>query len=268
MVKSFFNIDFNNPQVAYVLGFLWADGYISDNGYVACENKSEDMDALRDVFFTSGSWSVYKRTRGTAKETTRFTVSNKDTYITLKDLGYADKSRASPNLVLAKIPAELRHLFYRGFSDGDGSFCFTENNRSYTINGTYEQDWSDILQVFDSLQVRYNLRQYERANGHRCSIVEVSGVENVKKIGRYLYAGYQDIRLNRKYEKYQLFENKLNIQKKAVIKLDLSGAVVQQYDSLGAASLDCGTINGIAYISDCCNGKKAKYKGWKWAWVN
>jgi intein/homing endonuclease len=120
----FDNIDANK---SYILGFLWADGYI--NNRIETTIKSSDFNNIYNIFSKSGDWKQLHRDRH-SKQTGKIYKSSslyyygKETYNFLYENDYKIKSSTQPTKILNIIPKEYHKDFYRGYIDGDGSFSY------------------------------------------------------------------------------------------------------------------------------------------------
>ena len=66
-IEQFYNI--KSPEVAWVLGFIWADGFIKGKGNGVCvQTKSDDMDKLENIFLRTGKWNRKNRYRKNSKQ--------------------------------------------------------------------------------------------------------------------------------------------------------------------------------------------------------
>jgi hypothetical protein len=210
-IEQFKNI--KTPEIAYILGLIWTDGYIlSKNNYqrIVLEMNKIDLDEIKFIFDRTGNWSYYSRIKKgifNRQEDGILKTSNRPLVEYLISLNFNKKSLVSPDDLLCKIPDNLKKYFFRGVVDGDG--CFTENkqHRIFSIGGTYEQDWQYIVLLFDKLNIRYKIRKYIKecdSKIYKSSIIEVCNVDCIIKFGNYIYEGYQkdNIGLKRKYEKF------------------------------------------------------------------
>ncbi len=141
--ELFFNI--NTPEVAYILGILWADGSLRNGkgggNDIRLVLKAEDMDNIINIFNKTGSWGYKKWVHNQNKNlVSKLFCCDKPLYDHLSSLDYKIKSYASASKVLGRIPEHLRHYWWRGYFDGDG--CISKNARSMCITSTVEQDWS------------------------------------------------------------------------------------------------------------------------------
>jgi hypothetical protein len=128
------------PDMAYILGFFAADGYITVNktgGHYWCIHIG-DRQLLEDIRTCIGSnhvISVRKR-KGNGKDTYRFQIGSIEMCEDLHQLGYWMNKTNS--LAIPFIPEDFFRYFVRGYFDGDGHVWVGLINKntshsSYTI---------------------------------------------------------------------------------------------------------------------------------------
>lgn len=195
-----------NKLTAYLLGFLWADGYIQDKQYgVRCEIVSEDAAFLSDIFKELPFKSHIRKRKSTWKETTTFYLNDKKVFNHFVSLGYTTKSVDAPVKPLLEIPEYLHSYFFRGYFDGDGCFYFKPNPNKLTqfiMCSSYNQDWSSVIKLFDNLNIKYGLQNQICKNTNSSSKIRVTNKKDIIKLGEYIYKDYDGIGLKRKYDKY------------------------------------------------------------------
>lgn len=203
-VKSCHFLKITNPRVAYILGYLWADGSIRNkSGSVKLKIKSDDYQNIRPILMFIGKWSESrlkpKHPNHSLKIEARF--NNKMIYEFLVKHDYDKKSVASPTKILMSIPSHLHSYFFRGVFDGDG--CV--QRYTVSISGSYNQDWTDVTQLLRILEVDFKIiKQVNKKRNSRCSRVEIYGRENILKFFTYIYKSRDKdkIGLDRKFKKY------------------------------------------------------------------
>lgn len=87
-----------NSETAYLLGYLWADGWLCDSGKkrtVGMEITKADGNILHPLFMRSGPWNCSTRNRGYGKDLMSFSKHNKPLFSYLESLGYRDKKNRS-----------------------------------------------------------------------------------------------------------------------------------------------------------------------------
>ena len=187
-MNPFYHI--TEPSIAYIMGFIWADGYVSKSKNrmtVSIQNK--DGNDLKPVFAKYIPFHLHIAKRD---KQYMFYLNDLQLHQFLVDNDYLIKSVASPSKILTNIPTYLHHYFFRGYFDGDG--CLTDNtNHCLSFTGSYEQDWSDTEKMILDI-TGYSPKIIRRNNdqrGHKSSYIYVYGKEKVKHILIYLYAGEQ-----------------------------------------------------------------------------
>jgi len=202
--------DINNAIYPYILGYIWADGYLYEkNNSIELYTSVKDIDNILNIFNNVGNWYVKKRIKY-LKKTNKFYISytigvcDKELSNYLLENDFKEKSLKSPNKILKLIPKKYHSDFYRGYSDGDGSFSLYNNKKTcnYNITSSINQDWWFIENIFQKLDIKYKIYKYERNSGNSSSI-SISNKWDIIKIGDYLYQNSNDVRLERKYLKYQ-----------------------------------------------------------------
>lgn len=199
-----------DPKVAYLLGFLWADGYVRAQGNVVMLGISEkDGIAIREIVHaTAKSWYersfVGEHAKTMGHHYLTYAISNADLKRWLIKHDYHVKSRSRPDKILSTIPEHLKHYWWRGYFDGDGCFYFDDSGKvSASIAGPYDQDWSDTTTLLESLGADYHIRRDITTRGGRSCIVIHSETAIIAFCG-YIYAG-ESMGLERKRDKYRLF---------------------------------------------------------------
>ncbi len=206
-IKDGFLTDTSRKENAYLLGLLWADGWIINEGYmhsVRLQMVKDDFLLIEPLFRMMGIEVYYERQR--TKNGKTFGKVSKMTCIQDKSIidfliqnEYDKKSGYAPTKILSLIPENLHHYFWRGYVDGDG--CISA--KKIEIWSVLDQDWCEAISLADKLEVSYSIYTYHRRGGKHCSSVfYMGGIGNAVKFGDFLYQDYDGIGLLRKYNKY------------------------------------------------------------------
>ena len=191
----FLNID--SKEISYILGFLWADGYIR-NDCISMWLKKDDSENIKHIFDSTGIWNNYYRKLKGRKEQMSFHTHNKYIFNFLVENDYLSKSYVNQSKILSLIPNELKHYFFRGYFDGDGSIWMKNNQCIMNITSTYEQDWSVIEELFNNLDIRYTTSCYDDKNRKsKCSRIVTQNMNGIVKFFNYIYQN-DDMGLKRK----------------------------------------------------------------------
>lgn len=121
--------------MAYVLGFIYADGSVEDASYIRGKYlriTSTDLEIIlkiKEVIRSNHKVSRYES--GLPKRKTRYVlrVGDKDIYSDLKKLGlYPNKSKT---VKFPNVPKEFLPDFVRGYFDGDGCVTIERSKNIY-----------------------------------------------------------------------------------------------------------------------------------------
>ncbi len=198
-----------NSYVAYILGFMWADGHINNDGrHFNIGGIKEDIEEIEPLFYKLGNWSksIQDRTKNGWKTAVYLIGSNKEIYNFLLENDYKIKSQASADKILSKIPDDLKHYFFRGLIDGDGCFYHKGYTRQFALTSSYEQNWDYFEILCKSLQIKYTIKHVINLNKktnkeNKSSVFRILGKEIIK-LGNYIYQG-NECGLTRKLNKFQ-----------------------------------------------------------------
>jgi hypothetical protein len=209
-LNDFYQIE--KKEIAYVLGLIWSDGYLSKNkNQLSIECISEDMISFKETLDKIGKWSYYHRkrnykTRNTKPATNAYICDNL-LHDFLVENDFLEKSLKSPCKIVSIIPDNLISYFLLGIIDGDGCFYFKEKMANqFVIAGSLEQDWIFFTKFFDVNNISYKILINKNS-----SAIRVTSKNDIRKIGKLIYFTFEDdgIGLRRKYEKYKLIVKSL-----------------------------------------------------------
>lgn len=204
-LEQFFNSKHITKESAYILGLMWADGNINSKRYsvtVTCVRS--DLEQLNHIFKKTGDWKIYYRQQTKNRQPQQtFYFGSKVFAQKLEEFDYKNKSVVSANRVLSIIPDELKHYWWRGFSDGDGCF-YSNKNYQFFFTGSLNQDWDFVENVWKQLDINYTLSKSLSDRGN-CSRAKISNKSGIIKFGEYIYRDYLDDRIGfkRKYVAFQ-----------------------------------------------------------------
>lgn len=224
-------IDNHTKESTYILGFLWADGFISDKDTdnrhsITVECLKDDIDLLYPIFTKTGKWSISYRNRPGRKAQARISTNNYPLSKYLLKYGYGPRTFSSANEILKKIPKALQYMWFRGLVDGDGCFYINKGNScfQFSIAGAYNQDWKYVEDLLNKIEVRYAIQRRKQKQDEKInnsSVIRVTNRKDIIKIGEYIYEGFDcdKIGLIRKYEKYSAIKStELNLHNQIRIK--------------------------------------------------
>lgn len=211
-VNSFLFMKKLTPESSYILGLLWADGYISPKYYgIRLEALYEDVQNYIPIFDKTGKWLYYitpasVKYKRNSKKKGIIWASNKKLNMWLRQYNYLPNKFKNATIINL-IPDNLKHFWFRGLIDGDGSWCFGPSKkgplRKFVIAGPYKQEWVFFEQLLKELNISYKTSRYLRKTGNY-SCVTITNKNNLQKLGNYVYQDYDKdkIGLSRKYNKW------------------------------------------------------------------
>jgi endogenous inhibitor of DNA gyrase (YacG/DUF329 family) len=194
------------PQMAYILGFLMADGRLERNSVYFVVGKKEDRRILEKINeIMESNYPIKKRKDGSF----RLRIHNPIIIRDLQKLGI--NFGKMKNVSLPKIPSSFFRDFVRGYLDGDG--WITPNRRKMEISvGFCSGNYKFLKILIEKLKTKlnlnpYNLRKREKVTKkNKISIFHQVGYysNNAYKILNYLYDNLKkdDLFLPRKYQRY------------------------------------------------------------------
>lgn len=214
-------IDVKTPEVAYLLGLIWADGCVvcvpeTHRYVIQITNTLTDALIFNDIAQKTGKWNfnTYGQ-RGSRKPIGVLSTSNKELVEFLIDNDYKSKSWESADKILSHIPEDIKHYWFRGLLDGDG--CLSNG---VDIASSYKQDWGFMIKLCNKLQIEYQLHQrINNKNGYKFSSFNIQKIKFADRFCNYIYQNYEKdkIGLERKYNQYCNFhEHHINKQKRNV----------------------------------------------------
>ncbi len=199
--EQFFEV--KTKEIAYILGYLWGDGWLyhqgSSYGIFICTTDY----FLNPILSATGQWLESSRRRENRKKSYTYQFSSIALYEYLISMDYKSKDK-SPDKVLKTIPDHLKHYWFRGLSDADGCFYIGKNKsiRQFSMAGTYTQDWKYMEDLLKELDIYYKVVRTTSTRSHTSSIVRITNKLGVAKFGDYIYQEYDGLGLPRKYDKY------------------------------------------------------------------
>lgn len=209
-LKKVENIE--NGETAYVLGFLWADGFVGKKS-VGIELDLNDLLEVKPIFDSVMEWKFYTRKREYSA-TGELRKNSKEICQFLSSLGYKDKSIRFSKEIIESIPKNLIKYFLRGFLDGDGNI--TPEHYSVRFCGPINYDWTEIENLLKVMGVKSRINKSSSINENTgnlnsYSFLIVSGKSNFLKFLTFIYdeRDTDNIGLTRKFNKYQEALNRI-----------------------------------------------------------
>lgn len=206
----------DSEEKAYWLGFLSADGYVSEPrkhssykvGVSLAVIDKEHLDKLKSSLNSTHSIKTYKNSEKNEYGQTEYCrlvfISNK----LAKDL--IDKGCVPNKSDILKyngklVPKEFEIDYIRGYFDGNGSISFTDRTKKLSLCGTKEM--LEGFQNYFNVSVKLDKRKDNGTNNYSLSFAH----KKAYKILKEMYE-HSTIYLDRKYKKYLEFKNLYDTQ--------------------------------------------------------
>lgn len=172
IIRDFSKIDKN---IAYILGFIYADGYITENPtkLLGIKIKTEDEYLLEIIKeYVSSGIRIKKE-----KNSSLLTLSSAVLFDNLIALGVKTK-KTYKSMKIPLLEEELYHHFIRGVFDGDGSVFLDEGRIKYNICSTDKSFLEKIKEILDRAGI-YSTINTEKRKG---KIIKIPGGTTIAKL--------------------------------------------------------------------------------------
>jgi hypothetical protein len=213
-LDKFTNI--TEPEIAYFLGFFWADGHISESknksSYLTLTFVKTDFIPLEKTLTKYINWNVRFKIPPNRQEVVVLGFRGYRLGQFLIDHGYIMKSGGSPEKIINSIPEYLRHYWFRGYFDGDGTV--RKNKGRCAFSSTINQDWTFLISLCQKLNIEYSVYKNISPKNHKSSTFDIHGYKDASVLLKYIY---RDLNVD-----------KIGLPRKAARALNL----IKHYDKL------------------------------------
>lgn len=254
------------PELAYWIGFFWADGSINLANCMRIEITEKDGEDLKNFFLSIFPFFINKRARKNKKAQMSFSVTDARVAELLKKLGKYPNSSESHEKVLCYLNNEkLTKYFLRGLIDGDGNFYLNKNFEyaQFTLASNLKQDWSYLEKILSEFNPNISIEKTFHGNS---SILRITGKDNLVKFITFLEYENVKIGLNRKNSKaieiLEMYRNKPYKKAKAILQFEIDGTFVKEWISSTEIAKCFHCSNNT--ITMCCNGVTKTSMGYIW----
>ncbi len=193
----FENID--TKEKAYWLGFLYADGCVSNRrNTISLNLKKEDEYMLRNFANTIGTDNAISHSKkmvdGKEFDQSHFSIRDAKMKADLMKWGCVP-NKTYEEIEIPHIPDNLMWHFIRGVVDGDGSINYSNHNLRLSITSNSET-------FLNQLKIKFG-KDKLALDKHKTPMLVITGSKQLKPILDNIYKDSNDlIRLNRKYKIY------------------------------------------------------------------
>lgn len=193
--------EINSEESAYWLGFMYADGYVTKNGYVGLSLSIIDKSHLEKFNnFLESNYPVKDYVNNGGHKYSRLLIRSDKLKSDL--VRYRCLENKTFLLKFPAIKNELIFHFIRGYFDGDGSLSEHNTNKGLTFRfrlcGT-SSFLNSVLKYINFEKSKLCKRHKDRHNDNYD--IDIGGNRNVLKIMNFIYDN-STIFLERKYDVY------------------------------------------------------------------
>ncbi len=190
------NFNVNSEFIAYLLGFVWGDGYIrkskSKLGRCYCSIEivyDDSKDLIKILNICNVKYAQYIRNRNDRKKSIVIIINSPDINEFMRQNDFEIKSSVAPYKVLERMPKKFHKNFFHGLSDADGCFYVRiKKTYQYSISGTYEYDWGFLEKYFSDIGIKkYQIKNIEQYGKNRYSIIRLSNKKEIQKLINEIY---------------------------------------------------------------------------------
>lgn len=200
----------NSPQSTYFMGWVTTDGYIDQINNRVTLNicDKEVLDNFKTILGYSGEIKISNKRKAHHKQAYRLTLTNKELVKDFVNLGIRQKK--SRTIELPEIDNQNFYHFLRGVIEGDGSVVvskYLDKRRNQITNKLFVYLNSGSLKFLEQIKERVNL-----GNNKILTLTYKTAHEPIYRLvwsGKYaeqlcslLYENSENLRLDRKYQKY------------------------------------------------------------------
>lgn len=211
-ISENFLIDTTLKENIYLLGLLWADGYLNPiHKSISYSCKNDDFHYVKNIFKNFGVKHFYtnygKKNNINRKPQKFINVCGKKHFDFLLENDYKIKSGTSAYKILSKIPEDLQYYWWRGYFDGDGCAHIDKRTRktiTVSLTSCIGQDWSFVIDLFNRLIIqKFQIIKSIDKRNHKWSRINIAKSNEVYKFFNYIYPTkkYDGLGFKRKFNK-------------------------------------------------------------------
>lgn len=202
-VDSNFFEKIDTQEKAYILGFIYADGCVTNHALQIkiSKNDIELLEQIKSVMHSDHKIGVYTNNNGYGVGNEYCAIRIQDYKIEndLKSLGVIPRKTKTLSFPTnLQVPENLLRHFVRGFFDGDGS-VYKHDVPCISFTGTYDMLYGVKQEMQKITNTQANIYQYKDKD---IFDYKVGGANQMKNIYDYLYKD-ATIFLGRKKNKFE-----------------------------------------------------------------
>lgn len=236
-IKSNYFSQIDNSDKAYILGFLYADGYNGEqsNSLQICLNSQDEGILIYIKEQLGSNVTICKKIRKGGYSNSLMSelrICSKQISQDLAKWGCMQNKTFKirfPDF----LQEELYPHFIRGYFDGDGCICLSKRANGIVVNFAGNLSFLDGLNSFLSQKIGVSLKNIRLSN--KIGYLNYSRKEDIKKIYAYFYTNFS-FTLDRKHQKFkdyfQKVDNIVNIDTSVIISLYKEGKTLREISEI------------------------------------
>lgn len=188
--EDFFE-EIDKPIKAYLLGFIYADGWVTDhgvdNGYLqASIDQHKNFESYMKHLARVSVGSIGKSGH---KNTVRLNFPGQKIAKDLKKHGV--ELRKTFKLEYPDIKKEFDHHFIRGYFDGDGSISLDTKSNQLNFTSVANSFLKSVKNKIDSnIEDNMKIRSYQNDRGTDIYQLRASSKDKIKQVVNYIYQNF------------------------------------------------------------------------------
>lgn len=194
--------DIWSEEMAYILGFISADGCVQSTGAISIglsARDSEHLENIKNIMAPTYKLRFYSTKKNDKKyPACSLTFGSKYVYQKLISLGVHE--RKTKNFDMPKIAAGFERHFLRGYFDGDGSIYKINKKYSWQICILGTQSFLTSMNEIICKELNLSRRGPRECTGKGVWEIKYGAYDSFK-ICEWLY-NPSELRLERKYNRY------------------------------------------------------------------
>lgn len=192
-------ISLKSDEIIYLLGLMWADGSLNTKYTFGIGLVEKDMSELVSIFRKTGfpKPHLLSREKRGWQDCLYYSINSIKICNKLRKYRFDIKSVTSPDGLLKMLQHNKRHLFFRGYFDGDGHI--RKDGTQVQMTSTYKQDWTFLIKLCKFLKIRHCIyrNRYKNNKGkiNSRSVFYICGLKQVDIFMKFIYKGYSNNKL-------------------------------------------------------------------------
>lgn len=154
---------------AYILGFLWADGWLDckSNKFIgiSMEILKTDFIEIEEHFKKLNiEYFQYERSREGRQTQSTLRYSDKNFIKFLIDNDFENRKTKGFNKILSCFSEKSKPFFIKGLFDGDGCYYINKSACQITLSSSYDQNYEGLTDLLLQLNIKFTIQKVSKTN--------------------------------------------------------------------------------------------------------